>query len=91
MLTIVTDNLPYATQLAKAFANEQCLVHKFSSKCIVEEGLKVCSDLFGNGIFLLKGDPSATVGHISPSSSYFDRLWQNGKKTKRYILFLVSR
>jgi hypothetical protein len=92
MLTIVTDNLPYATQLAKAFANEQCLVHKFSSKDIVDaRDLKKNCDSFGNGIILYQGDPNSTVGHIASSSSYFDRLWQNGKKIKRYILCLISR
>ena len=85
MLTTVTDNLPYATQLVKAFANEQCSVHKFSSKGIVDEGRNVCSDSFRNCTVLFKGDPSPTVGHVSLWSSYFDRLWQNEKKSKRYV------
>ena len=35
-----------------------------------------------------EGVPGPEVGHELPASSFFDRMWAAGKKTKRYTLFL---
>jgi tRNA G46 methylase TrmB len=34
------------------------------------------------------GQPDKQVGHDINSSSYFDRLWENGNKSKRWLLYL---
>jgi pentatricopeptide repeat protein len=39
-------------------------------------------------IIVYRGVAEADVGHIVSSSSYFDRLWENGAKTQRYFLYL---
>ena len=35
-----------------------------------------------------RGEPGAECGHVEDASSYFDRMWNKGKKKKRWILFL---
>ena len=43
-----------------------------------------------NRIELWRGNPDMDVGHIVSSSSYFDRLWDNGQKSKRWLVYLMK-
>jgi len=40
------------------------------------------------GVKIFKGLPGPECGHSVAASSYFDRLWDNGKHTRRHFLFL---
>lgn len=40
------------------------------------------------GIDLMRGEPGFEAGHHVQTSSYFDRLWKNGKSNNRWFLFI---
>ena len=39
---------------------------------------------------LLRGNPNAFVGHATSSSSYFDRLWNNGEMVRRWVIYIAA-
>ena len=40
------------------------------------------------GITLYGGYPGRDGGHVSQQTSYFDRFWDKGQKSRRYFLFV---
>lgn len=46
------------------------------------------SNVHARRIELWRGTPGPEAGHVVNSSSYFDRLWENGNKTDRWFLYL---
>jgi hypothetical protein len=40
---------------------------------------------------LWRGDPDSSVGHSAQSSSYFDRMWDKGQHSRRWILYIVAK
>ena len=83
-LTIATDNRPYAESLAAAVARVGPDLTFKSAKVRRSQGVYAKVD----GVEVHIGDPSKDQGHVADSSSYFDRLWSNGKKKGRWFLFL---
>jgi tRNA G46 methylase TrmB len=43
-----------------------------------------------NRFVLYRGDPDESVGHAVLSSSYFDRMWDKGEHSRRFVLYLVA-
>lgn len=104
-ITIVTDNLPYATTLleslriilSKYIASESNW--GFVSKMLAKDSdeadkrtLQVAEQLETEGrmlkLELWRGEAGRETGHIVNSSSYFDRMWNNGEKKRRYFICL---
>jgi len=80
-LTILSDNLKYLQVLAQTFAR----IDGFQSAKKLD-GVEIHEDIQGVKVF--KGLPGPECGHSVLASSYFDRLWDNGKHTRRHFLFL---
>mmetsp|Transcript_48441 Transcript_48441/g.75649 ORF Transcript_48441/g.75649 Transcript_48441/m.75649 type:complete len:128 (+) Transcript_48441:555-938(+) len=80
-ITIFSDNLPYTKALAKTFSalkadGQQCFeTHAPSKSRVLHQEIE--------GVAVFEGTPGQECGHKAPSTSYFDRLWSNGKHTKR--------
>ena len=104
-ITIVTDNLPYATSLleslriilSKYIASESDwgFVSKALSKDSDEADkrtIQAAEKLDAEGrmlkLELWRGEAGRETGHIVNSSSYFDRMWNNGEKKRRYFICL---
>jgi tRNA G46 methylase TrmB len=85
-LTIVTDNLPYAVALAETAASTGFQTAKFLSRSHNQEVKQNVGDV---SVFV--GCCGSEVAHSASASSFFDRMWLNGKKVKRYTLFLSIR
>jgi tRNA G46 methylase TrmB len=98
-ITIVTDSQQYAHCIVQTLRKE--LSDLFYSpdtrnSDLIEEVVKsnfdgaafVCTE--GKVITLLRGNPSAVVGHETSSSSYFDRLWNNGEMVRRWIIYIAA-
>ena len=88
VLTIVTDNVKYAVMLANILNSES--VQLFRSKVMSETSQRTIHSRVGV-VTIWCGAPGIKGGHlIADASSYFDRLWDNGKKKKRWFLCLVK-
>lgn len=110
-VTIVTDNLPYATSLmtsiithakmnrratfvsvsmSKDSAEADDRVLESREKFDVDPGEKsATATATVNGVIeIWRGTAGTEAGHVVDSGSYFDRLWTNGKKKRRWFLCL---
>ena len=96
-LTLVTDNFPYAEFLTLQFATTCTSSHCFISIPIamnditLERRVEVklnAGEVPRGTVDLLRGAPDERIGHCRDNSSYFDRLWENGHKTERWLLYL---
>lgn len=89
-VTIVTDNQNYARLLSKIICDEVSTIfrsgHIENQERFLREHLNDKRERF----VLWRGNPDQQVGHNTISSSYFDRLWDNGEHTRRWILFLQA-
>ena len=84
MLTIVTDNLPYAKSLVQT-----CHEAGFKSgTCDDASGVDVLASV-GN-VHLMEGMPGTSEGYTKGTESYFDRLWQRGQRSRRFYLAVVK-
>jgi len=104
-ITIVTDNLPYATSLLESL---RIILGKyiaeesdwgFISKALVKDSeeadkrnIQAVEKLEAEGrilkLELWRGEAGRETGHVVNSSSYFDRMWNNGEKRRRYFICL---
>jgi tRNA G46 methylase TrmB len=83
-LTVLSDNLRYLQVLARTLN----AIRELQSAEAVE-GAEVHEAVGAVRVF--KGLPGPECGHSVAASSYFDRLWDNGKHTRRHFLFLRKR
>jgi tRNA G46 methylase TrmB len=88
-ITLVTDNLAYGKSLAATCAKVGMQSIKMKSK---RGGLKfnmpvIATELNSKGgsVVLYEGEAGPECGHHVASSSYFDRLWKGGSKTRRFF------
>lgn len=103
-VTIVTDNKQYAYLLLSELHGKHSDL--FYSKSILDENsddsLFLENSVGGtvsinssnqseSGFILLRGEPDSRVGHVVCASSYFNRLWERGKLTRRWILYFSSK
>ena len=82
-LTLVTDNLAYGKSLVATCANAG-----FASTPLVSKGpLPLDYPIIhrAENVLLYEGTPGSEAGHNVPASSYFDRMWTSGKKTRRFF------
>jgi len=86
--TIVTDNMAYALALARSVAARDDL----GSARLLRRGPHY-QDLHETvgGVKVWVGQPGAECGHVKRASSFFDRMWTKGQKTKRFTLFLENQ
>jgi hypothetical protein len=94
LLTIVTDNLPYGKSLCNI-----CHEAGFQSTCSVDQQVEDEESVEGFGVDvlatvgnvqLLEGMPGPESGYTKGTESYFDRLWQRGKRSRRFHLSVVK-
>ena len=87
LVTIVTDNLAYAIQLAAIVGKDPR--HSFISKQLKANKERILHSNV-DGVLIWSGAVGRKGGHISSGvSSYFDRLWENGQKKKRWFICLT--
>lgn len=91
-LTLLTDNMPYALQLARSLA-EDLPRHHFrdtklveSAECMVQEVVRAGEQ----AVTVYRGQPGPDCGHNASAHSYFDRLWSHGQKRRRWF-FCVQK
>lgn len=100
IITLVTDNLAYGRSLAESVMENGWYSTTRTLKPVIG-GYRIVYDppvkaLFESesgkgGVKLFEGTPGPECGHLSTdSSSYFDRMWKEGDKHKRYY-FCVTR
>ena len=90
ILTIVTDNLPYAKSLcgicheagfkSGTLYDEEDIDAGFSVDVLASVGL----------VQLMEGMPGPESGYTKGTESYFDRLWQRGQRSRRFYLSVVK-
>lgn len=91
-LTLVTDNLPYARTLAGSAAAAGFADATAAAPVGIRHEDPVRAETTGEAgaVRLFEGLPGPEHGHGVGGSSYFDRLWKEGDKVKRYY-FCVGR
>ena len=85
MLTIVTDNLPYA----KSLVTSCCEAGFRSGTCDDADGVDVLASV--GDVHLMEGMPGTESGYTKGTESYFDRLWQRGQRSRRFYLSVVKK
>lgn len=101
-ITIVTDNQQYAHQLINEF--HRSLSHLFREKITTSVNVISAEDTgressHQDRVVQLhrlgqqrgaEAFPLSRFGHVADASSYFDRLWNRGDKTQRWVIFIQT-
>ena len=85
-LSIVSDNLPYMKELTQQLADD--FQQKFASVSFEHGAKSYINDMTVDGIDLWRGELPEESGIKAEASSYFDRLWNKGQKTRRWFLMV---
>ena len=85
-LSIVSDNLPYMKELTNQLANE--FKQKFTSVGFEQGGRSYMNEWELDDVTLWRGELPEESGIKTEASSYFDRLWNKGQKTRRWFLMV---
>jgi tRNA G46 methylase TrmB len=81
-LAIVTDNLRYGRSLAASLAGlDGC-----AFEAVAVEQPRLAPGEQNASVPLLEGLPPASCGYTVRASSYFDRLWANGNRKRRFFV-----
>eukprot|EP00039_Didymoeca_costata_P012440 m.179863 g.179863 ORF g.179863 m.179863 type:complete len:708 (+) comp15482_c0_seq2:24-2147(+) len=86
-LTIVTDNLSYGKSLCGCCA-EAGLVSLGVDKCASKNEEIHHAEFKKSTVTLFEGTPGQHCGHNIAASSYFDRLWTEGRKIRRFYIYV---
>ena len=88
-VTLVTDNLAYGKSLAETCAqvglNSITLTSKKGRLTFDQPIISTAENDSGGAVLLYEGEAGPECGHHVVSSSYFDRLWKGGSKTRRFF------
>jgi len=91
MMTIYSDNLGYCKTLAQTLGEgglfESVVVACPAAEKDTPTGRWIHEKQPG-GITVYGGYPGRDGGHISQQTSYFDRFWDKGQKSRRYFIFV---
>jgi tRNA G46 methylase TrmB len=100
-VTIVTDNQQYAHQLLDQFNEGLATLYQDKRVADIDTTAKQSQALDSDSVSVrlhrvgsrsLGGPlPLERFGHVADASSYFDRLWNRGDKTQRWVLYVETR
>lgn len=87
-VTLVTDNLAYGKSLTETCAGIGMESIPLENKKGIKFDQPIISTIAnpnGETVVLYEGEAGPECGHHVVSSSYFDRLWKGGSKTRRFF------
>ena len=88
-VTLVTDNLAYGKSLAETCARVGMKSITLNAKkgrlTLDHPVISTVENNSGGTVVLYEGEAGPECGHHVMSSSYFDRLWKGGSKTRRFF------
>jgi tRNA (guanine-N7-)-methyltransferase len=87
LLSIVSDNLAYITELSVQVSQDE-RYHRFESAIFDTRTHPVFLESRVMDITVWRGDLPDESGVAIDASSYFDRMWTRGNKKRRWFMFL---